>query len=390
MSFHLYQINELYSSADGTLQFIEMSVGGANGEGFWAGHAISVAPAGAVPAFTATGPYAGPLYNWNGTHNFVFPSDLPSEATANTKVLIATQAFADLGIVKPDFIIPAGFLFTTGGAVNYSGVDVLNYTALPTDGVTSVNRDGSTAPASPTDFAGVTAVISAPPGGGGNGGGGNGGHSGDTSPEVHSGGTVGEVHSGGSGNDVLQGGAGNETIDGGAGEDKVVFAGPMSSFQISATGGQVLVTGPNGTDTLQNIERVQFADKSIAFDTSGDAGEAYRLYQAAFNRSPDLGGLGYQMKALDDGLPLATVAQNFIDSPEFSATYGALNTTAFVVQMYANVLHRQPDPGGLDFYTHNLDSGAMSRAAVLVGFSESPENQAALIGVIQSAMTYTV
>jgi serralysin len=52
------------------------------------------------------------------------------------------------------------------------------------------------------------------------------------------------------------------------------------------------------------------------------------------------------------------------------------------------VLHRAPDAGGLAFHTGNLATGAASRAATLVGFSESPENQAALIGVIQNGMEF--
>ena len=61
-SFHLYTINELYSNADGSAQFIEMTVGNVNGEGFWAGNIISVSQGGT-------------------THSFTFPTDLPSELT---------------------------------------------------------------------------------------------------------------------------------------------------------------------------------------------------------------------------------------------------------------------------------------------------------------------
>jgi serralysin len=96
------------------------------------------------------------------------------------------------------------------------------------------------------------------------------------------------------------------------------------------------------------------------------------------------------MKALDDGLNIAQVAANFIASPEFTATYGALDNTAFVNQLYQNVLHRGADAGGLAFHTSNLATGANTRANVLVGFSESPENQAALIGTIQNGMVYTL
>ncbi len=148
--------------------------------------------------------------------------------------------------------------------------------------------------------------------------------------------------------------------------------------------------GDEGTDTLTGIERLQFADGYMAMDTSGNGGQAYRLYQAAFDRTPDAGGLGFQMRELDTGRALAQVAQNFINSPEFNARYGQLDNAAFVAQLYANVLDRAPDASGLAFHVGNLATGANTRANVLVGFSESPENQAALIGVIQAGMFYTL
>jgi len=199
---------------------------------------------------------------------------------------------------------------------------------------------------------------------------------------------------GNSGNDIIKGGAGNDTIDGGTGIDTAMYAGYRSNYTIAGTSTGYTVKdnkGSEGTDTLINVERLQFSDAKVAIDTSGNAGQAYRLYQAAFNRTPDIGGLGYQMKTLDDGWPLESVAQNFINSPEFSATYGSLNTTAFVQQMYLNVLHRLADPvNEIPWYATRIDSDVMSRAAVLIGFSESPENQAAIIGVIQNGMTYSV
>jgi len=141
-SFHLYRINELYSNADGSVQFIELTVGNTSGEGFWAGQTIGVSQ--------------GSL-----THSFTFPGNLPSTATANTSVLIATQGFVDLGIVTPDFIIPAGFLFTNGGTVNYANVDSVTYSALPTSGNLSLNRNGATGVNSPKNFSGVSGSVAA-------------------------------------------------------------------------------------------------------------------------------------------------------------------------------------------------------------------------------------
>ena len=83
-------------------------------------------------------------------------------------------------------------------------------------------------------------------------------------------------------------------------------------------------------------------------------------------------------------VPLNLVRQN---SPEFSARYGSLSTAEFVTQLYRNVLDRDPDAGGLLFHVDNLEAG-LPRNYLLVHFSESPENQANVIGAIQDGMTY--
>ena len=88
--------------------------------------------------------------------------NLPSTATNNTSVLIATQGFADLGLVRPDFIVRAGFLFTNGGTVDLAGVDSLSHASLP-GGTLSLFRSGSTDTNSPRNFAGDTASIAANP-----------------------------------------------------------------------------------------------------------------------------------------------------------------------------------------------------------------------------------
>lgn len=210
---------------------------------------------------------------------------------------------------------------------------------------------------------------------------------------IYTGSSGNENWTGGSGWDTFTGNAGNDTIDGGVGIDKSVYAGNRSAYAVSQSSGTITVADSvatrDGTDTLRNVERLKFSDVSVAFDVAGSAGQAYRLYQTAFNRAPDFAGLGYQMKALDDGWALVQVAANFLASPEFTSRYGSLDDTDFVTQLYANVLHRAPDSGGLAYHVNTLNNG-YTRADVVVGFSESPENQAALIGVIQNGMTYTV
>jgi len=182
---------------------------------------------------------------------------------------------------------------------------------------------------------------------------------------------------------------GSLSIDAGAGLDTVVYAGSASSYTVDAVAGGYTLQSGTFTDSLVNVERLAFDDVRIALDVNGNAGIAYRLYQAAFDRAPDLPGLGFQMKALDDGWALWQIAKNFIDSPEFSATYGSVTDAQFVTLLYQNVLNREPEQAGFDYHLHNLQT-THTRADVLAGFSESPENQANVIGAIENGMFYLV
>jgi hypothetical protein len=88
-------------------------------------------------------------------------------------------------------------------------------------------------------------------------------------------------------------------------------------------------------------------------------------------------------------MTMLKVAAAFIESGEFKALYGAAPTdTAFVNLLYTNALHRTADAGGLEYWINQLSSHAQSREQALLGFSESAENQASLIGVIQNGIEY--
>jgi hypothetical protein len=198
---------------------------------------------------------------------------------------------------------------------------------------------------------------------------------------------------GSTGNDTILAGAGNSSFDGGLGIDTVVFSDARENYTITrdSHGGWEVVHNAEvaGTTTLANIERLQFADSKLAIDISGHGGQAYRLYQAAFDRVPDVGGLGYQMHDLDAGYSLSQVAANFIASPEFQSKYGTnLSDAEFVHLLYLHVLHREPGDFEVSYHVdHELHAG-YSRADVLTFFSESPENQTVLIGTIGNGMVY--
>ena len=189
---------------------------------------------------------------------------------------------------------------------------------------------------------------------------------------------------------ILEGGLGNDWIDGGAGLDTAVFASKRSDYVLSKSFGTnyaLAKDGSSGFDTLLNIERLQFTDTTVILDISGVAGQAYRIYQAAFNRTPDNGGLKYWIGLMDGGYTLAGVASGFIASAEFKTLYGSNPTNElFVSKLYDNVLHRTPDEGGYNYWVGLLNTNKIDSISTLINFSESTENQAGVIGVIQNGI----
>jgi hypothetical protein len=180
---------------------------------------------------------------------------------------------------------------------------------------------------------------------------------------------------------------GDDSINGGGGIDTVVVSAGIDNYSVTKTAtGYTLVdkNGADGTDSLINIERIQFKDKTLALDIGPgqNAGQVYRLYQAAFARTPDTPGVKYHLNDMEaNGLALWNISSNFLASPEFSAKYGSNPTdTQYINALYKNVLNRTPAASEVAWYKDQFDSKKMDHQAALIGFSESPEN-VALVGV---------
>lgn len=196
---------------------------------------------------------------------------------------------------------------------------------------------------------------------------------------------------GGAGNDRMYGGVGDDTLDGGAGLDIASYSGKAAGFTVlQGTSGWTVVdnSGVQGRDKLAGVERLVFEDSALALDVDGIAAQAYRLYAAAFDRTPDLAGLGYWLGQMDKGMPLLDVANGFIQNNEFVKMYGATRThTGFLDKLYHNILHRDPDQSGVDFWAKAMDAG-YTEGQILAQFSESPENVAQVVAKIEHGIAY--
>jgi hypothetical protein len=120
-------------------------------------------------------------------------------------------------------------------------------------------------------------------------------------------------------------------------------------------------------------------DAAAGFDTGEgttqeQARRVARLYTAAFNRAPDLGGLSYWIDRWETEFSVDEIAARFYDSDEFRQTYGEPDNSEYVAILYRNILHREGDAGGIAYWIARLEQGT-PRARVLAEFSDSIENR---------------
>ena len=194
--------------------------------------------------------------------------------------------------------------------------------------------------------------------------------------------------------------------------NSLTLSGNRSSYAVGvdALGNATIVPVNGGTETTgATIGAIQFSDVTMYVLNNTQASVAL-LYEAALGREPDTAGLEnwvniynnlpasvqvggvYQSLAETSGgfNGSMSIADGFVNSAEFQAKYGTLTNAQYVTQLYANVLHRTPDAGGMDTWMAALtptgqtytdpNTGetfagqGQSRAYVLVGFAESNEN----------------
>jgi len=176
------------------------------------------------------------------------------------------------------------------------------------------------------------------------------------------------------GNDAIQGGAGNDFIDGGEGIDRALFLGPSSRYKLTVGSTSITVqdkVGSDGTDTLVSVEQTQFADQILdttwftkaASVPASQFTDLTDMYIAYFDRAPDALGLVYWASRLKDGMTLQEIARSFFVQPETIAAYPpGQSTTDFVTKVYNNMLGRDPDQGGLNYWVNSLESvGGVSK-----------------------------
>ncbi|MFP7570724.1 DUF4214 domain-containing protein [Marivita sp. S2033] len=180
--------------------------------------------------------------------------------------------------------------------------------------------------------------------------------------------------------DLLIATAGLEWIKGHDGTDTAFFSGDQSHYSLVLGKDGVSVsdhrTDGFGAIALDSIELIDFdvslgaVDGPINLDSfrshtdlnAEDLFSIVEMYIAYFNRAPDALGLNFWGTAFANGTSLEEMAALFADQDETREPYtDDTDNTDFVTAIYKNVLGRDVDQAGLEFWVSALDQDALAR-----------------------------
>jgi Ca2+-binding RTX toxin-like protein len=193
------------------------------------------------------------------------------------------------------------------------------------------------------------------------------------------------------GDDVISGGKQGGFIFGGAGTDTALFDGIAANHRIQLVDGETVKIvvadkrpGEGGTDTLTSVERLQFTD-GFSFDAEGrefvdttllagvlditpeELTRFVEMYIAYFDRAPDAMGIYYWGSRLADGMLIEEIANSFYVQPESRAIYTDPDHNAALVDaVYRNLLERESEQVGRDYWINALEQGDVSRGEAVL------------------------
>lgn len=194
---------------------------------------------------------------------------------------------------------------------------------------------------------------------------------------------------GGTGNDTLDGEWDDDTIDGGTGIDTSVYSTDAGAATITNNNDDTFtVVTATGTDTITNVERLQFGDYNIALDIDGTAGDVAEIIGSVLGTSEltnkELVGIGIDY--LDNGGTYESLV-------EAALVYVGADTDEEIVNtLYTNIINAAPDQEHTDFYLSLVDNTDMTITDLAVLASQSSVNgtNVDLVGLTATGIEYDV
>ena len=201
----------------------------------------------------------------------------------------------------------------------------------------------------------------------------------------------GLARTGSTARDRLRGGDGADTLDGLGGVDTAVYFGHRADFAVGrAASGDVTVqrtAAPAATDTLRQVERIEFRDGNLALDLDGAAGQVARILGAVFGPA-SVGNREYA----GIGLSLADRGTSELDLMQLAlqVRLGAATNETVVRVLYENVIGLPPPDAELQHFKSLLDNGTYSQAAlgVMAAGTQYTADRIDLVGLNAHGLAY--
>lgn len=202
----------------------------------------------------------------------------------------------------------------------------------------------------------------------------------------------------GSGNDFLMGNEADNLMDGGAGLDTFATSGIRERYSLQAKGDVWEIfdsEGTDGTDSLINIERLNFSNMNLALDvsTTGAAGRAAQIIgTVAYPLIKASAVAGEIISLIDSGKSTAEIFQDALNNRAIENLAGSSSNIDLARLVGRNVLGTEID----DEFAHALASnmigsgGTLSQADFLVAVSIHPLNQTHIefLGLASTGLEY--
>ena len=143
---------------------------------------------------------------------------------------------------------------------------------------------------------------------------------------------------------------------------------------IRIDGGFAIATETGSALHIYGIEEIRFDDETLSVQSGGAVQTVGLFYETLLGRDSDIAGLSFWSALGAGDFGLGNVADFILASDEFVTNVGTLDgTDAFLDFIYQSALGREADAEGRAFWEDALESGAVDRGDVALGFATADE-----------------
>lgn len=193
----------------------------------------------------------------------------------------------------------------------------------------------------------------------------------------------------GSIDNLIYAGKGSDFVDGGRGVDKLLIDDASGNASVSfdeLSGKWTISSKAEGDDTVTNVERFVFADRSLAVDLDANAGATAKLLGAVFGSSSV-----HNAEYVGIGLSLMDAGMSYSELAELAIGAKGLTTPEQICSiLWENVVGKPATSSDIEPYKAMLETNQLSVAQLTILAADTSINASKidLVGLAKSGLEY--